>query len=855
MIKLRTLICLCIMILGIASISFGNDKFSLILMKSTRNPLAQAYMIDTALPMKFIHDQWKAGYHISELSMGDYRYSVIMNGGMIPQKILTSDSFPELQLRDNLALGMSVTSVTGFKGKWHFVMSLDQSIMNHIVLMQGAFPKAKIEEYWNMGYRIGVLDFVNGKWIVTMNRLMMSTGQSYFISDTLPTQNSKKLFKGMSLRSCKKIDDKYLFVLDGYAQEEKLIDFSKNSSFREGIDSAWAKGYALISLQMNSQPMTYLSQNIESPIEIVGLNLYAIPQDSITHEMFHKHILSCKDFPSSSIAMRRRAQGYLLKNDTLSAISMYAAYRITIPSKKTWIDSSISLLANPIESIEKMNLGNLINTSGSEWDPVPSPDGSSLYLSVRDRVGGEGRQDVFVATRNDSSIQGEWSRPISIGSGVNTQNGEETIDNVSTDGNTLFLSGTFPGSYGMFDIYTAERTPTGWDNLRQMPRPINSEFHDESGCLSSDGKVLLFSSDRPGAIGDLTIPMSYRIADGTHGNMDLWACIKTDTGWTEPINLGATINTPFSERSLFLHPDGKSLYFSSNGHPGLGGLDVYVSYRLKEDSWTEWSIPQNLGRAINTIDDDFSYKISVSGDTAYYAAQDAPGGYGQWDVYRVVLPKNVRPQQVASISGKVFNKTTGKPITATIIWEDLQTGKTVGSSKVHPNEGTYFIVLPLGKKYGYYASADGYFPTSSNIDLRNQKISIAKSHDIRLSKMPDSDNKEITIELSNVFFEYGSSSLLEESHPELSRLATIIREKGYDDILIAGHTDDKGSDLYNDRLSLQRANSVKKHLISLGISSNLLKTKGFGKRKPRFTEQTEVAKAGNRRVEVTITGR
>ena len=174
---------------------------------------------------------------------------------------------------------------------------------------------------------------------------------------------------------------------------------------------------------------------------------------------------------------------------------------------------------------------------------------------------------------------------------------------------------------------------------------------------------------------------------------------------------------------------------------------------------------------------------------------------------------------------------------------------------MHPQEGTFFIVLPLGKKYGYYAGAEGYFPSSSNIDLRKQTKSLKKQHVISMTAMPVMPEEEMTVELSNVFFEYGSSTLLLDSRPELQRLATIINEKQYKSIEIAGHTDDKGSDAFNDRLSLRRAESVKTSLIELGIPSSILKTRGFGKKKPRFTDGTEEGRAGNRRVEITISGK
>ena len=844
----------CIIFVNASHCAFGEmqDQVSFVLMKQLRMPIAQAYLTDTTLPMEYIQNQWKVGYHIAGISHGDQGYAVIMNGGLIPQKIISSDTFPSTQLRNYLAMGFRMSSISAHAGKWDIVMSLDNAVYAQVITTHTQFPAKHIQAYWDKGYRIACIEFGNGLWTLGMNRAMFTQSQSYVTTDTIP-ERITSLMKGLAIRSCMNIQGTYFIVGEGGDDGAPYLFLTKDSLQKKIIDTAWQKRYALLEFQMERKHVRYmLPEHLLKEQFIESLDLTSLPSDSIRHEEFDTHILICKDHGSAPIAMRRRAQSYLLRKDTASAIDVYVRYRELIPKYRAWIDSSIALLTIPIQPLEIINIGQPINTKGSEWDPVPSPDGKSLFLSVRDRIGGEGRQDVFVSERIDSLPGSPWGTPKSIGQGVNSAQGEETIDNVSTDGNTILLSGTFPGSYGKFDIYTAERTSFGWDNLRQMPRPINSEFHDESGCLSSDGRVILFSSERPGGIGEIAVPMNYRYADGTHGNMDLWACIKTDTGWSEPINLGPNINTPFAERSLFLHPDGRTLYFSSNGHPGLGGLDVYKSYRVNEDSWTEWTVPQNLGRSINTLDDDFSYKITVNGDTAYYAAQDAPSGFGQWDVYRVILPKDVRPQPIASISGKVISKKDGLPIPATINWEDLSTGKTIGSSRINPVDGSYFIVLPLGKKYGYYASSPGYFPASSNIDLRKNTKSLTKKQIIELSKMPDEQAKEVTIELTNVFFALRSSELLKDSYSELQRLADIINERKYQNILIAGHTDDRGSDAFNNDLSQKRAEAVKKYLISLGITSEYLKTQGFGKKKPRYVGKTEEERAGNRRVEVTI---
>lgn len=543
------------------------------------------------------------------------------------------------------------------------------------------------------------------------------------------------------------------------------------------------------------------------------------------------------------VALQRRAQNFINHRRWDSAVMVFRRFQPLFPQKKEFIDKIIEILLAPSEGLVIRNLGPNINSSADEWDPCPTPDGRYIFFSTRNRPDSYGNSDVYFS-KNEGGV---WQKAQNAGQRINGAR-EETIDNIDADGNGLWLSGTFEGTFGQFDIYYIQREEDGWGPLQHLPYPINTQYVDEGACLSSDGKALIFTSDRPGGIGEYR-PYGYLYHGNHMGNMDIYVCFKTDTGWSEPINLGPTINTPFAERSPYLHPDGKTLYFSSDGHPGLGRLDVFKSVRLKEDSWTEWSEPVNLGKEINTILDDWGYKVSLSGDSAFFASHWRTEGFGGWDLYSVSLPKYAKPQKVATVKGTVKDP-FGKPLSATIVIEDLSTNTRVGSLKTNPEDGSFLIILPLGKNYGYFAEKNGYFPLSNNFDLRSFTKDTSISFDIVLYPMDFLLEKQKKVRLNNIFFDFDKYDLKPESYLELDRVVRILNENPDVEIHIEGHTDSIGNDEYNLQLSRKRAESVRNYLVSKGISRERITIFGFGSSLPIATNRTEEGRALNRRVEV-----
>lgn len=587
------------------------------------------------------------------------------------------------------------------------------------------------------------------------------------------------------------------------------------------------------------------SQFFDNQINLTEQQMLGQTPSIDIYELYEEYIREKAPTEDAYVALQRRADNYINTLQWDSAIYIFNKFKPFFTEMGGRIDKIISILSAKKEGVVIRNLGPIINTDKDEWDPNPTPDGKYLYFSARDRRNSYGLTDIYVSKLEN----GIWMPSRNIGPPINGRN-DETIDNVTADGNTLLLSGTFEGTFGNFDIYTASKTEKGWGNLEHLPYPINTVYTDEGGNLTSDGKALLFTSDRPGAIGQF-VPYGTLFHGTNNGNMDIYVCFKTDSGWVGPINLGPTINTPYSERSPYLHPDGRTLYFSSDGHPGLGKLDVFKSYRLKEDSWTEWSEPVNLGKEINSISDDWGYKITVGGDSAFFAGHWRTIGYGGWDLFSVTLPKYAKPDKVITIKGKVTDN-KGNPLSAKILWEDLSTGKNVGVLQSDPSDGSYIIILPMGKNYGFYAEKTGYFPLSKNIDLTKDRNEQNITENIILIPTEDILKKEAKVSLNNIFFDFDKFTLKKESYPELDRLTKLIKENPKYKIKIEGHTDNIGSESYNLELSRKRAESVRNYLVSKGVSNKRFSLLSFGSSMPIASNDTEEGRAMNRRVVVSF---
>jgi outer membrane protein OmpA-like peptidoglycan-associated protein len=562
------------------------------------------------------------------------------------------------------------------------------------------------------------------------------------------------------------------------------------------------------------------------------------------------------------LAVQKLTSAYLKRADWLGAVSVYQKYKPQFPAMEQRFDTIIALLSAPTENVEIKNLGSGVNTEAGEYCPVISADNKRLYfIRTSDKIYTIGNlkfrtedEDVYYSKLDSLTVPYQWSRGFKMVS-ICTDDPEGPLG-ISTDGNILLVFGNYEGSLGRGDIFFTQKKVYGWSEVKPLPAPINSERFDADATFTADGKAILFVSDRPGGVG--TFQQKNEFFHGDHwGNTDIYVCLKqSDTTWSEPINLGSIINTPYCERTPFLHPDGKTLYFSSTGHIGLGGLDVFKATRLSDTSWTQWSIPENLGKEYNSSDDDWGYKISTAGDLAYLSVRNRNDTHGSFDIYSVKLKETAKPLAVTTISGKITDP-DGHPLEAKIKWDDQTIDKPAGEAKSDPQNGRYFIVLPAGHKYGYHAALEGYIGKSEHLDLTDKK-EFAEFHlDIVLypaQKIKDVITHEggISIQVNNIFFDIDRWELKTESFRELDRWVDFLAANPDIPFEIHGHTDNTGTDAHNLVLSEKRARAVQQYLVGKGIAGNRITIKGFGRTRPIQSNDTEAGRQQNRRVEVVF---
>jgi outer membrane protein OmpA-like peptidoglycan-associated protein len=357
---------------------------------------------------------------------------------------------------------------------------------------------------------------------------------------------------------------------------------------------------------------------------------------------------------------------------------------------------------------------------------------------------------------------------------------------------------------------------------------VNSDKWDSQPSISADGSTIYFVSDRPGG----------------YGQTDLYVVKRNPFGdWAVPMNLGSVVNTPFHEYSPFISPDGKTLYYSSFGHPGFGDLDLFVT--VFENS--EWSMPRNLGAPLNSSGDDRYFTIGGSGEVGYFASNRA-GSVGRQDLYEIAIPEDMRPQPTVVVSGTVTSVDTGEPLGAWVLVEDLQNGDLVATYKSNQASGQYLVVLPAGRDYSVSATREGFFFYSQRFtvadDARYQEI----TRDIPLSPIAEG----ATVVLNNVFFETGSAELSPESRFELGKVVDLMTQNPTVVIEVGGHTDNVGSEETNMRLSHNRAMSVREFLVGAGVPEARVEAKGYGETNPVASNETDEGRQANRRTEIII---
>jgi len=492
-------------------------------------------------------------------------------------------------------------------------------------------------------------------------------------------------------------------------------------------------------------------------------------------------------------------------------------------------------IKNPLP-IELNRLDSAINTAFPEYLPSTTADGNTLIFTRLIRRG----EDVYMAKK----VDGKWQKAIPI-EAINTYE-KEGSQYISADGNLIvFNRFSRETGFGSSDLYFSEKRGDKWTKPKNMGQPINTRNIEVQPSLSADGKILYFASNRK----------------GTLGGFDIWRSIRKENGeWGNPVNLGSTINTPANDECPFIHPDGKTLYFMSSGHQGMGGTDLFMSKRASRKKG--WEIPQNLGYPINTKENEGALIVTLDGKTAYFTKDNLPEDNAQQftaanqpDIFTFELPNALRPTPVTYVKATVKDAVTTKKLAnAKIEVIDLMTNEIFSTSKTDAY-GSFLTCLPMGGNYALNVNKEKYIFHSENFELLEAN-SLQKPYLLKIKLQPilievtsETIVKTEPIILKNVFFESGSAELKTTSLTELNYLKELLENNRNLTIQINGHTDNVGSESDNLALSQNRAKAVQDYLLQAGITPARLGYKGFGESQPIDTNDTEAGRKNNRRTE------
>ncbi|HOY30870.1 MAG TPA: OmpA family protein [Bacteroidales bacterium] len=563
------------------------------------------------------------------------------------------------------------------------------------------------------------------------------------------------------------------------------------------------------------------------------------------------------------------AKGYQLNSEFDKAIKLLNEYKQSLSpadlaKSSAEIEKKIQECKNGNEMVKTSarvfidNLGVTVNSIYPEYSPLINADESVMFFTSRrdNSTGGKKDEndqgyfeDIYITEKTPSG----WTTPVNPPSPLNGKLHDATVG-ISPDGQTLL---TYKGVNGG-DIYECNLKGTDWSTPKKISGNINTQYHESAATISYDGKTLYFVSDRPNG----------------YGGNDIYLSRKDNKGnWGEPQNLGAVINTPYDEEGVFIHPDGKTLYFSSKGHNTMGGLDIFKS--AYENG--KWSEPVNLGYPINTPDDDVFFSISASGVHGYYSSvkQD---GFGGQDIYVITFlgpekqlinntednllasitqpvnetvieqPVEIKENQVTILKGIVMDEITKNPLGASIEVVDNTINEVIATYESNSATGKYLISLPSGKNYGIAVKAPNYLFHSENINIPPSTSYREVEKNIYLKKLEIGS----TVVLNNIFFDFNKYSLRSESVPELERLLKFMVEYPTVKIEISGHTDNIGSAAYNKTLSENRAKAVMDYLVDKGMDKSRMVAIGFGFDKPVASNDTDEGRQLNRRTEFKI---
>ncbi len=666
-----------------------------------------------------------------------------------------------------------------------------------------------------------------------------------------------------------------LFALRSFGQEEVKVDFDE---FKQG-----SEGFSEAKKNVKSGEKSLSNNDIQGVMDALNYFLAAYGYNPNNPELNYKIGVCYLQSRTKAKSLEYLEKAYKAKKTVAADINIHLgkAYQYNLkfdeaiaeylkfmktpygPENKTVIDGKIAeckvgkeLMKNP----QRIFVDNIraINSIYDDYCPVVTADESELFFTSRrlgpsgdkkDKLDGKYYEDIYVAHYENR----QWQEAVNVGPSISTKDHDATVG-ISPDGQSMLI-------YRKGDLYISYLAGDQWTKPVKLPGAINTDDNENSACFSPDGNSIYFVRGRshdPNVV----------------SNGDIYVCRKVKGEWTEGKSLGKPINTPLDEDGVFMHADGKTLYFSSKGHKGLGGFDIYKSVLKNNGTWSE---PENLGIPINTPDDDIYFVLSASGRRAYYSTV-REDGMGETDIYlltllgpektlflsnednlmasitnpmkEVSIEKNVEIKTIrlTVVKGTITDKETMLPLEASIDIIDNEKNQILTTLKSNSKTGRYLLTLPSGKNYGIPVRAENYLFHSENFDIPATTDYQEITKDIALVTYSVGSK----VVLRNIFFDYNKSTLRPESESELERLKKLLDDLPNLKIEISGHTDNHGTHDFNIQLSNDRSKAVVDYLISKGIASNRLKYRGAAYDEPIATNTTDEGRQLNRRVEFKV---
>lgn len=492
-------------------------------------------------------------------------------------------------------------------------------------------------------------------------------------------------------------------------------------------------------------------------------------------------------------------------------------------------DFAVEAMKHPV-NFSPQNVGENINSQFDEYFPSITVD-QKQFLFTRNIPSAEWpghfQEDFFISLHEN----GKQNSSHPLGQPVNTQL-NEGAPCFSPDGQLIFFTACDRNEgKGSCDIYYSRKKGNSWTKPLNLGAPVNTGAWESQPSFSSDGKTLFFVRGSG--------------ARNNYQEQDIYTSEVSLAGWSEPVKLGPGINTDGREEAPYIHPDNQTLYFISNGHPGMGGMDIFMSRKSADGTW---GAPLNLGYPINTGKNETGLIVDPKGERAYYSS-DRSGGNGGLDIYSFALDDKLKPVPVTYIKGNVKDIATNLPLESKFEIIDLAGGKTIVESYSDKLTGDFIATLASGKEYALNVSKKGYVFYSDHFECKTEAgVKNPFLIDVKLSPVKEGSK----VILNNIFFDTNSSELKRESMAELNKLILFLKDNATVKIEIGGHTDNIGDDKSNQILSEKRAKSVSDFLIKSGIDLIRVLSKGYGETKPVADNASEEGRAKNRRTEFTV---